>query len=63
MLWNLKKQSQKKFGSQSDAARVLQVNESILSKVIRERKQLSGQEQKRWASIFECTAEELFAQD
>ena len=57
---DLKAMIVKRFGCQSDFAVVIKTDESIVSRVVRGRRQLSQDEQKRWASLLGCKPAEIF---
>lgn len=58
--WELKTAIFKKFPTQADFAFALNVSESVVSRVIRGRRKLPPEEQKRWAKVLGYNAEELF---
>lgn len=49
-----------RFGTQSDFAHKIGVDESVVSRVVRERIILDSKIQKKWARVLKCRAEELF---
>lgn len=50
----LKAKIVEKFGSQSDFAQELQVNESIVSRIVRGRRVLSPEDQVKWCKALNC---------
>jgi plasmid maintenance system antidote protein VapI len=48
------------FGSQWEFARSIKAHESDVSRVVRNRKTLGLDEQKRWAEALQCSREKLF---
>ena len=42
------------FGSQADFAQEIQVDESIISRIVRGRRVLSPEDQAMWCRILEC---------
>ena len=42
------------FGSQADFAQEIQVDESIISRIVRGRRVLSPEDQVKWCKILEC---------
>lgn len=44
----------RRFGSQANFAAALEVDEPVVSRVIRGRRQLSQDEQQRWADALGC---------
>jgi len=60
MNWNLKKRIFELYQSQSNFAEAVNVDDSTVSRVITERKQLSNDEKKRWALLLRCKPEQIF---
>jgi plasmid maintenance system antidote protein VapI len=60
MNWNLKKRIVELYHSQSNFAEAVKVDDSTVSRVITERKQLSNEEKKRWAFLLRCKPEQIF---
>ena len=48
------------FGTQSDFAEFLDVQESLVSQIIRGRRRLSVENQKRWADVLSCKPKDIF---
>ena len=48
------------FGSQFEFAQEIREHESIVSKVVRQRKVLEPKGQKRWADALKCSPESIF---
>jgi len=42
------------FGSQADFAQEIQVDESIISRIVRGRRVLSPEDQARWCEVLKC---------
>ena len=59
---NLKLKSKivEKYGTQSDFAPVVNEDETIISRVIRGRRELNPEKQKIWADVLGCEPKELF---
>jgi len=49
-----------KYGTQADFAQQIRVDESIVSRVIRGRRTLQAQDQRKWAKALDCKPEDLF---
>ncbi len=45
-----------KFGSQADFAQEIQVDESIISRIVRGRRVLSPEDQAKWLKVLKCDA-------
>ena len=43
-----------KFGSQADFAQEIQVDESVISRIVRGRRVLSSENQSKWAKVLNC---------
>jgi len=52
-----------KFGSQADFAQKVEVDESVVSRVVRGRRTLALAEQIRWAKVLCCNEKELWGLD
>jgi len=50
-----------KFDTQADFAQVVNEDESIISRVIRGRRELNPEKQRAWARALKCKPEEIFA--
>jgi len=48
------------FGTQSDFAQALGMDESLVSRVIRGRRQLDLVSQRKWAKLLKCKTENIF---
>ena len=51
------------YGTQADFSEVVDIDEATVSKVIRNRKKLSYEEQTRWAVYLRCKREQIFSND
>lgn len=49
-----------KFATQADFAAAMKIDESIVSRVVRNRRHLDSQIQMEWARHLGCSVEELF---
>ena len=63
MNWSLKQQIIDTFGSQVDFAQAVNVNETIVSKVVRGRRTLPVEKQVEWAKALNRTPRELFGRE
>ncbi len=61
MNWLLKVKINEKFGTQADFASVAGIDEPTVSRVIRRRKPLDPDEQRRWANLLGCEVREVFS--
>lgn len=52
----LKAKIVERFGSQADFAQELQVDESIISRIVRGRRVLSPEDQVTWCKVLKCDA-------
>jgi plasmid maintenance system antidote protein VapI len=43
-----------RFGSQADFAQEIQVDESIISRIVRGRRVLSPEDQSKWVKVLKC---------
>lgn len=48
------------FESQANFAQIIKVDESIISRVVRGRRTLSPETQKKWADLLNCKRTEIF---
>ncbi|MCD6272921.1 MAG: XRE family transcriptional regulator [Deltaproteobacteria bacterium] len=48
------------FGSQADFAQVVKKDDSFISRVVRERRVLPVEIQKKWADVLLCNCEDIF---
>lgn len=60
MNWPLKTTIIERFGTQADFAHAIHGAEAVVSKVVRDRRTLSTEEKKRWATVLGDTPERLF---
>jgi plasmid maintenance system antidote protein VapI len=60
MNWKLKELINEHFGSQSNFAYSIKTNESIVSKIVRGRRALSAEDQKKWANALGTKPENIF---
>lgn len=58
----LKAQIIRKYGTQYKFARALNVQETLISSVVREHRELDLARQKQWAKALNSTVQELFRQ-
>jgi len=49
-----------KYGTQADFSQAVKTDETVISRVVRGRRQLDNEAQKKWADALECEAQELF---
>lgn len=56
----LKAKIVEKFGTQADFSQEIKIDETLVSKVVRGRRQLSDESKKIWAKVLDCKPEELF---
>ena len=63
MNWKLKKRIIQTYGSQINFAQGIKVSESIVSKVIRGRRQLDSETQNAWAKALACKPRDIFADE
>jgi len=50
-----------KFQTQSDFAAKIGINESVISRVVRGRRELSAEAKGEWAKALKCKPEEIFS--
>jgi len=60
MNWKLKKRILELYQSQANFAEAAKVHDSVISRVVRERRRLSKEEKKRWAFLLRCKPEQIF---
>jgi len=48
------------FGTQADFAAAVGVDESVVSRVVRGRRDIPVQIKRQWAEVLKCDAQELF---
>jgi len=60
MNWKIKKRMVEKFGSQVDFAEAVGISETLVSKVVRGRRQLDPAQKAKWAEILGCQPEDVF---
>lgn len=60
MNWKLKELINEQFGSQSNFAYSIRTNESVVSKIIRGRRALSPEDQRKWADALGTKPESIF---
>ena len=48
------------FESQANFAQIVKTDESIISRIVRERRTLSVEDQKKWAGLLNCKPGEIF---
>ncbi len=56
----LKARIVEQFGTQADFAQEIKTDEAIISRVVRDRRQLSAETKKKWARMLKCNEQELF---
>lgn len=49
------------FGTQADFAQRLGIDDSVVSRVVKGRKKLSSEVEKKWARVLKCAQDDLFA--
>jgi plasmid maintenance system antidote protein VapI len=59
----LKAKIVERFGTQADFAEVIDTDETIISRIIRGRRQLDSEKQIIWAKALECRPEDIFANE
>ena len=52
-----------RFATQADFAMRLGVDDAVVSRVVRGRRQLPKDQQKRWAAALKCKTSEIFNQE
>ena len=52
-----------KFGTQGDFAQAVNVDETIVSKIIRGRRKLDFKKQSIWAAALRCKPKDIFADE
>jgi plasmid maintenance system antidote protein VapI len=50
------------FGTQSDFALTIGADESVVSKIVRGRRTLTAEDQKRWAEVLQTSPEKIFGE-
>lgn len=60
MIYQMKSKIIENFGTQSDFAEHLGLSESMVSKIIRGRRKISPEQQKRWARELGCKPSDIF---
>lgn len=63
MNWSLKTRIVEKYGSQVDFAQTVKVSETLVSKIVRGRRQLPLEKQITWAKALGSTPKELFPRE
>ena len=58
--WPLKMRIIEVFRSQSDFCRAIGESESLVSRIIRQRRELPPEKKLEWASVLQCESEDLF---
>ena len=48
------------FESQANFAQIIKTDESIISRVVRERRALPVEDQQKWADLLNCKRNEIF---
>ena len=51
------------FGTQTDFAIALRIDESLVSRVVRERRKLNKSDQVKWANMLKCKPSDIFCDD
>ncbi|GAG85954.1 unnamed protein product [marine sediment metagenome] len=51
------------YGTQADFAQAIKTDETLISRVVRNRRILSPVAQRKWAKALKCKPEELFFQE
>jgi transcriptional regulator with XRE-family HTH domain len=52
-----------RFGTQADFAQAMEIDDSIISKIVRGRRQLDPENQYLWAKVLRSTPRELFGRN
>ena len=60
MNWKLKRKIIELYGTRTDFSKKAHIDEAIISKVVRSRKKLSKEEQKRWSKLLSCQPKDIF---
>jgi len=60
MNWELKRRIIEFYGTQADFSKAAHIDEATISKVVRNRKKLSKEEQKRWSKLLSCQPDDIF---
>ena len=63
MNWDLKKRISEKYRNQWEFAQKMGICETIVSKVVRGSRQLSPDQQKKWADTLQCKPKDIFANE
>ena len=63
MNWDLKMKIIERFKSQADFAKVIDTDETIVSRVVRKRRKLKPAIQRLWADALQCKPEDIFADE
>jgi hypothetical protein len=63
MNWELKKRIGEKYRNQWEFAHQVGTCETIVSKVVRGRRQLSPEQQRKWADALECKTKDIFSDE
>ena len=56
----LKAKIVEKFGTQADFAQAIEIDETIVSRVVRRRRSLNPAAQKTWGKALSCNPKEVF---
>ena len=51
------------YGSQANFAQAMEIDETIISRVVRNRRRLSPEDQQRWGRVLKFDPEQIFNQD
>ena len=49
-----------KFGSQADFAQKLNIDETVISRIVRGRKDLPDDKKRLWAKVLHCNPDDIF---
>ena len=52
-----------RYGTQADFAQVVDMDDSLISKIIRGRRTLDPDKQFEWAEALDCSAKDIFANE
>jgi hypothetical protein len=63
MNWDLKMKIIERFSSQADFAKVIDTDETIVSRVVRGRRKLKPAIQRLWADALQCKPKDIFANE
>jgi len=59
----LKEKIVEKYGTQADFAQVIEMDDSLISKIIRGRRKLDPEKQIEWANALGCQPKDIFKEN